>query len=857
MKKNIRTFSSKIFVAIIVFIVVIIGAVFAMFYFSILKTEGEVTTVLKNMKSEINNISSGSLSDNYDEMMNYIVDGQTSAIEYAMERHRSDLNYLANVIEDAYKIDAKAVYPVGLPDIKKEGKVSAQLFYENGVNINNSEIQDEINTLSVIQREIVYSVNESIGRPRCYLETESGFAFIADKTPSDKYDEDGNLKPIEFRTTDWYKNAIEADEMYVSDIIEDRLTGKKTIVLSEPFFDKTGKKRGVVCFDLYIDGITDSSLAIKNSNIYDIIIIDRNNNIVVNTSEYANTDEVEFPKIAMELVKEAREKGKGIKDFKTIRNEFVVYYNKLNIDGWMLFVALKYSAIKKNVDDANYVLDAINNDVYQRIKDYSNDAMHIIIFISLILLLLSFLLTKFIANMLMVPLNEFTKSISNVDASDLKPVEVVDSSAELYTLSTTYNGMIEKMKDYVDNIEEITAEKESMKTELKVAKKIQQDMLPKEFKKISNRKDIDIYGINIPEIEVGGDFYNYILVGNKLILIIADVSGSGVPAGLFMAKTNSLLNNAISWTTNPRTIVSYVNHALNNNNTENYFVTIALYTIDLKTRHVISVNAGHEDPIIVKNDGEVQVYREKRAAFIGVTENLKFDENEFDLEEGDTLFLYTDGVIEGINKNEELYGGKRLIDVIEKNSNKALPELAKAIKTDIDEFTKGMEQYDDITMLALRINKRDSNYRQELVNQYETTFVGSYDMIEDIGEFLNDKLLDAYNGNDEKFKKYMNKFEVCIEEIVVNIIDYAYKNGEEKIVKVTLEVDKNDDKVTVSFIDNGKEFDPTLADEPNILKDVKARKLGGLGIYITRKFMDLMNYEYINGQNVLTILKYL
>ena len=168
-----------------------------------------------------------------------------------------------------------------------------------------------------------------------------------------------------------------------------------------------------------------------------------------------------------------------------------------------------------------------------------------------------------------------------------------------------------------------------------------------------------------------------------------------------------------------------------------------------------------------------------------------------------------------------------------------------------------MEQYDDITMLALRINKRDSNYRQELVNQYETTFVGSYDMIEDIGEFLNDKLLDAYNGNDEKFKKYMNKFEVCIEEIVVNIIDYAYKNGEEKIVKVTLEVDKNDDKVTISFIDNGKEFDPTLADEPNILKDVKARKLGGLGIYITRKFMDLMNYEYINGQNVLTILKYL
>ena len=324
-----------------------------------------------------------------------------------------------------------------------------------------------------------------------------------------------------------------------------------------------------------------------------------------------------------------------------------------------------------------------------------------------------------------------------------------------------------------------------------------------------------------------------------------------------MAKTNALLNSAISWTTSPRTILSYVNAELYKSNTEYYFVTIAIYTIDLKTRHVISVNAGHEDPIIIRENGDVTKFNEKRTSPIGVSDNLRLEENEFDLNEGDTLFLFTDGVIEAVNKKEELFGEKRLIELIKTNRDKTLQELTSNIKNEIDKFSEGLEQYDDITMLALRVINRNATYNDSLVHYFEETFEGGYDIIDNMDNFLSQKLAEVYEGDTDKFKSYINKFEVCIEEIVVNILDYGYKKDENKWINMQLIIDRNDDKVTISCIDSGRKFDPTSVDEPNILKDSRDRKLGGLGIFITRKFMDLMNYEYIDGKNVLTLVKYL
>ena len=855
MNKKPKKFSNKLFIAIIALIAVVMGALFAIFYYNLIHQRANIKNLFDEMKIDINVSSTKTLDNNYDTMMRYIVEDQVYALTYAMNSYNIDLHYFADVVEAAYRRNVRSRRPIKIPNILDDGKLTAKLLYEENVDINDENVKYDIDIISTIQNDLLLTVEDSIDMPRCYIETESGLIIVADKTTKDKFDDNGNLKHLSFRDSERYINATE-EKMYVSDISIDKLTGKRIVVLSIPYFDENGKKKGVVCYELFDDNIKDKSLAIKKTNIYDIIIVDGENNIVVDTATDHATTEAEVIEKAKNWHEKERTSAAENDIEKYQDSEHVVYYKSLDFADWMIFVTLDIDVIKTDIDGLIKVLDNANDKAYAEINKGNIEFISFVIIFSLLLLVFLFFFARYIADFLSVPLNNFSEAINKTNIDDLKPVEVVTSSQELWNLSTTYNQIVEKMKTYVDNIEEITTEKEKIKAELKVAKKIQQDMLPKSFDSISLRRDVEVYGLNVPEIEIGGDFYNYILIGNKLMLIIADVSGSGIPAGLFMAKVNALLNSAISWTTSPRTILSYINSNLYKNNTELYFVTIALYTIDLKTRHVVSVNAGHEDSILI-NEDEVKVLKEKRTAPIGLVENLYFKENEFDLKVGDTLFLFTDGVVEAINEKEELFTVARLLKVLDENKGKPLKEIVSNVKLAIEAHENGLEQYDDVTMLALRFKKQDSKYDKNLVYHYEKTFSGTYSAIDDVNKFIIEKLAEVYKDNAQVYTPYLNKIEVCIEEVVVNIIEYAYGEAEGKEVCVEITIDKNDDKLLMSFIDNGKQFDPRDVERPNILKDVNDRKIGGLGVYLTSEFMDLMDYEYTDGKNKLTLTKYL
>ena len=388
------------------------------------------------------------------------------------------------------------------------------------------------------------------------------------------------------------------------------------------------------------------------------------------------------------------------------------------------------------------------------------------------------------------------------------------------------------------------------------ASKIQKDMLPEEFTKISNRRDIEIYANNIPETEVGGDFYNYIIRNNKLYLIIADVSGSGMPAALFMAKTNTLLNNAIRLSESPRVILSYVNTELCKNNKECYFVTIALYCIDLKTRRVVFANSGHENSIILKSNGEPIVKEEVRSAPMGLDEYNKYSEDEFILDKGDVLFLYTDGVVEAINKDEELFGMNRLTDTLKAIGPVSTKDIVLEVEKKLSEFSFGVEQYDDITMLCFKFKQLDIDENKIL--RSEKTFSAVYESVDEAYEFVKECLSTAY---DDKaiYEKYLNQFYLCIEEIAVNICDYAYDKQNDPCNSFSLKVviDKNVDKLSISFIDNGKEFNPTEMKDVNILQGVDERHIGGFGIHITKNIVDILEYNREDNENVLTLTKYL
>jgi sigma-B regulation protein RsbU (phosphoserine phosphatase) len=301
--------------------------------------------------------------------------------------------------------------------------------------------------------------------------------------------------------------------------------------------------------------------------------------------------------------------------------------------------------------------------------------------------------------------------------------------------------------------------------------------------------------------------------------MIADVSGSGMPAALFMAKTNTLLNTAIKQSDSPRVILSYVNSELCKNNKECYFVTIALYCIDLKTRKVVSANSGHEDSIIIKNNNEIVIRNEIRSAPMGLDEYNNYSEEEFVLDEGDILFLYTDGVVEAINKDKELFGIDRLTNELKSLGPIDTKSIVTRIEQKLGEFASGVEQFDDITMLCFKF--KQLNPDENKIFRTEKSFNAVYENVEEVDKFIEECLDSAYDDN-SIYKKYLSQFNICVEEIVVNICDYAYdtENDIKNSFFVKVLIDKNVDKLSISFIDSGKAFDPTAMKDVNILQGV-------------------------------------
>ena len=255
---------------------------------------------------------------------------------------------------------------------------------------------------------------------------------------------------------------------------------------------------------------------------------------------------------------------------------------------------------------------------------------------------------------------------------------------------------------YLDNLRKVTAERERVGAELNVAKQIQADMLPSIFPAFPNRHDFDIYATMTPAKEVGGDFYDFFLVDEThLAMVIADVSGKGVPAALFMVIAKTLIKNRTLAGGTPAQILADVNNQLCEGNVAQLFVTVWLSILDLSTGKGVAANAGHEHPAVCRKDGEFALVEYRHSPAVATMEGLRFREHEFELRPGDTLFVYTDGVPEATDATPALYGNERMLKVLNNERRHPLQTILHAVKADVDAFIGDAPQFDDITMLAL------------------------------------------------------------------------------------------------------------------------------------------------------------
>ena len=267
--------------------------------------------------------------------------------------------------------------------------------------------------------------------------------------------------------------------------------------------------------------------------------------------------------------------------------------------------------------------------------------------------------------------------------------------ASVYMFSTILASQNEKY-------EEQKIQNSRIETELNMATRIQADMLPNIYPAFPERRDFDIYATMAPAKEVGGDFYDFFLIDDDhLCMIMADVSGKGVPAALFMMASKIILANNAMMGKTPAQILTDANAAICSHNREEMFVTVWLGILEISTGKLTAANAGHEFPVIKHSGGEFELFKDKHGFVIGGMDGVKYKEYEIMLEPGSKLFLYTDGVPEATDNDGGMFTAERLVSSLNSIKDGGMVDIVKKVRADVDEFVKGAEQFDDITMLCL------------------------------------------------------------------------------------------------------------------------------------------------------------
>ena len=407
-------------------------------------------------------------------------------------------------------------------------------------------------------------------------------------------------------------------------------------------------------------------------------------------------------------------------------------------------------------------------------------------------------------------------------------------------------------------------EKQRIESELKLAADIQRYSVPSSFPSFGNGT-FTLYASMTPAKEVGGDFYDYFPVdANHIALVMADVSGKGIPAALYMMLSKSMIKNAVRQKIPPHEVLEMVNHQLceGNHNIE-MFVTCWLGIVDTRDGLLTAANAGHEYPLLYRKNEGFGLYKDKHGFVLGGMDNMKYRDYEFILSPGDTIFVYTDGVTEATDINERLLGTDKMIESLNKCGSTDPEKLIAGMTETITDFVGMADQFDDITMLAFRFEKTNDSTRQDAADRQQTkssevktvseikkelSVEATLDNLSHVLEFIDDAASEQAVS-----PKSQIQLEVAVEEIYVNIAKYSYAP---KVGPVFISAGFAEDGIfEIIFRDNGVPFNPLAREDPNVSAPISERSIGGLGIFMVKKNMDDINYEYSGGSNILTVRK--
>ena len=468
--------------------------------------------------------------------------------------------------------------------------------------------------------------------------------------------------------------------------------------------------------------------------------------------------------------------------------------------------------------------------------------INLIISIVLLLVVTTFITITYLKRQFVKPIRKVSDEATRFAKESSKGDKLNDISRihEISNLAKSVDKMEDDMLTYMNNLTLVTKEKERMGAELSIASTIQENSIPHKFPAFPDRCDFDIYASITPAKEVGGDFYNFFLVdSDHLAVVIADVSGKGIPAALFMMATNILISDRTKMGGTPGEILTFVNQGICEHNEADMFVTVWLGIIELSTGKIIASNAGHDDPAIYHKGEGFEIVKRKHGLVIGAMDGIKYCDYELKLNPGDKLFLYTDGVTEATNASKELYGMEKMIEALNECKDSSTNEIINHIHNRVDEFVGEAPQFDDLTMLCFELKE---NKQMKTLNINAKT-ENLHKVLDFVDEFLDEK---------KASMKTKIQIDLSIEEVFTNISNYAYDDGDGDC-EVSLSYD--DGVVEIIFKDSGIFFNPLAKADPDNTLSADERQIGGLGIFLVKKNMDEVIYNYEDNKNILTLKK--
>ena len=357
--------------------------------------------------------------------------------------------------------------------------------------------------------------------------------------------------------------------------------------------------------------------------------------------------------------------------------------------------------------------ESFRSEAVESFHDQMFHARNILILLVVLIVAAGMVTAYSIAGSITDPLNTITRRVVSLGVRNrqFKMEDVYRTGDEIEVLAESFAKQSARMTLYIDQIKRVTAEKERIGAELDMASQIQSSQLPRLFPPFPDRKEFTLYASMTPAKEVGGDFYDFFMIDHDhMAFVMADVSGKGVPAALLMMVSRVLIKSTLQNGQGPAETLYTVNNQLCEGNDADFFVTVWLAVLEISTGKGVAANAGHEHPVLRRAGGdyELQVYRHSMP--IATMKGLKFREHEFQMNPGDSFFVYTDGVPEATNASKELFGTERMLEALNTDPDAQPEQVMANVSHAIHSFVEDAEQFDDITMMCFRyVGATDSN----------------------------------------------------------------------------------------------------------------------------------------------------